>query len=192
MSARLLAAGILAALLCGCAQLGSSPGAASRPLMPVLDVPQLSRQCEEGLARARQLIAAMESGGGDFFAQWNELQIAIEDARNPISVLGSLHPDKAVRDAAEPCLQKYTVLYTGIFQSEKLFARVSAASATTPAQAKLRRNLVEGFEDSGVALPPDKRARAKQIFERLEELRQEYDRNVRDDPTRDTFTAAEK
>ena len=191
MSARLPAAGILAALLAGCAQLGPSPGAAARPLMPVLDVPQLARQCEEGLARARQLIAAMESGGGDFFAQWNELQIAIEDARNPISVLGSLHPDKAVRDAAEPCLQKYTVLYTGIFQSEKLFARVSAASAATPAQAKLKRNLVEGFEDSGVALPPAKRSRALAIFTRLEELRQAFERNVREDKTVVVFTPAE-
>src|SRR6185312_16567017 len=47
------------------------------------------------------------------------------------------------------------------------------------------------FEDSGVTLPPGKRARAKEIFDRLEVLRQDFDRAIRDDKTRVTFTAAE-
>ncbi|HEY4997579.1 MAG TPA: M3 family metallopeptidase, partial [Usitatibacter sp.] len=56
---------------------------------------------------------------------------------------------------------------------------------------KLKRDLIEGFEDSGVALPPDKRARAKAIFDRLEELRESFDRDIRDDPTTVTFTPDE-
>ena len=43
-------------------------------------------------------------------------------------------------------------------------------------QAKLRKDLIEGFEDTGAALPPQKRARAKAIFDKLEELRQAFDR----------------
>jgi len=58
-------------------------------------------------------------------------------------------------------------------------------------ERKLKKDLIEGFEDSGVALPADKRKRAKEIFDKLEELRQVFDRNVRDDPTKVTFTAAE-
>ncbi|MGZ5102203.1 MAG: M3 family metallopeptidase, partial [Usitatibacter sp.] len=130
-------------------------------------------------------------GAGAIFAEWNRLQIAIEDVINPIYLLGSVHPDKAVRDAAEPCLQTYTTLGTEIFQDEKLFRRVQAARPANAHQEKLKRDLLEGFEDSGVALPAEKRDRAKAIFDRLEELRQAYDRNVRDDPTRVTFTPAE-
>ncbi len=115
----------------------------------------------------------------------------IEDTLIPIYLLSNVHPDKASRDAAEPCLQKYTALQTEIFQDEKLFARVNAAPPMNPHQAKLKKDLLEGFEDSGVALPPAKRARAKEIFDKLETLRQEFDRAIRDDPRKVTFTPAE-
>ncbi|MGZ5673987.1 MAG: M3 family metallopeptidase [Usitatibacter sp.] len=167
--------------------------APTRPLAPLYDAAGVTRACEAGLASAHREISAMEAkrGAGAIFAEWNRLQIAIEDVINPIYLLGSVHPDKAVRDAAEPCLQTYTTLGTEIFQDEKLFRRVQAARPANAHQEKLKRDLLEGFEDSGVALPAEKRDRAKAIFDRLEELRQAYDRNVRDDPTRVTFTPAE-
>jgi thimet oligopeptidase len=164
-----------------------------RPTATLYDAPGITRACDTVLAQGRKAIAAMEAkaGGAGIFDEWNRLQVALEDVVNPIYLLGNVHPDKAVRDAHEPCLQKYTALSTDLFQNEKLYKRVQAARATTAAQVKLKRDLLDGFEDSGVALPPDKRARAKQIFDKLEELRQAYDRNVRDDPTRVTFTPAE-
>jgi thimet oligopeptidase len=185
----------LATLLAAAAVLPLAATAAvpQRPLAPLHDAAGVTKACESGLERTRKTIAALEArrGAGAIFDEWNKLQIAIEDVINPIYLLGSVSPDKAVRDAAEPCLQKYTALGTDLFQSEKLFARVAAAQPRNPHQVKLKKDLMEGFEDSGVALPPDKRARAKAIFEKLEELRQAYDRNVRDDPTRVTMTPAE-
>ena len=180
------AAALLAAL--------AAPAAAeARVLMAVPDAATLAKSCDAGIAKARRTIAAMERerGPGRIFDEWNRLAIAIEDVGAPAYLLSSVHPDKAVRDAAEPCLQKFTTLNTDLFQSEKLFRRVEAARPANPRQAKLRKDLLEGFEDSGAALPPEKRARAKAIFDALEELRQAYDRNVRDDPTKVTFTAAE-
>ena len=167
--------------------------APARPLVPLHDAAAITRACDEGLARHRKTIAALEAkaGAGAIFTEWNRLQIEMENVINPIYLLGSVHPDKAVRDAAEPCLQKYTSLSTELFQNEKLYARVNAAKAANPRQAKLKKDLLEGFEDNGVTLPPDKRARAKEIFDKLEELRQVYERNVRDDPTKVTFTPSE-
>ena len=186
---RLLAAA-LAAAFPAFALAASAP---SRPTATLYDAAGVTRACDAVIDKARKSVAAMESkaGGAGFFDEWNRLQISLEDVVNPIYLLGNVHPDKAIRDAHEPCLQKYTTLSTELFQNEKLFKRVQAAKPATPAQAKLRKDLVEGFEDSGVALPPDKRKRAKEIFEKLEELRQVYDRNVRDDPTKVTFTPAE-
>jgi thimet oligopeptidase len=185
--ARAVATAALVALL-------ALPAAASaRALMAVPDAAGLAKSCDAGIAQARRTMAAMERerGPGRIFDEWNRLAIAIEDVGAPAYLLSSVHPDKAVRDAAEPCLQKFTTLNTDLFQSEKLFRRVEAARPANPRQAKLRKDLLEGFEDSGAALPPEKRARAKAIFDELEELRQAYDRNVRDDPTKVTFTPAE-
>lgn len=175
-----------------CLSLSAAAQSSPRPQVPLLDAPGLTKACEAMLARARKAIAAMEAkkGPAGVFGEWNRLQIGLEDI-GPIYLLGSVHPDKAVRDAAEPCLQKYTALSTEINQNEKLFLRLSAARPAGKVQAELKKDVLEGFEDSGVALPPDKRKRAKEIFDKLEELRQAYDRNIRDDPTRVTFTAAE-
>jgi thimet oligopeptidase len=167
--------------------------APQRPLAPLYDAPGVARACERGIARTQSAIKQMEAkkGAGTIFDEWNRLSIGIEDVLNPIYLLGSVSPDKAVRDAAEPCLQKFTTLQADLFQDEKLFARVNAAKPANPRQAKLKKDLLEGFEDTGVALPPDKRKRAKEIFEKLEELRQAFDRNIRDDPTKVTFKPAE-
>ena len=175
------------------AALGASAAEPQRHLVKLWNAAQVTAACDAGLAQARKTIAAMEKkkGAGAIFDEWNRLQIALEDVVNPIYLLGNVHPDKAVRDASEPCLQKYTALSTDLFQNEKLFARVRAARPAGAHQAKFRKDLLEGFEDSGVALPPDKRARAKQIFDRLEELRQDFDRSIREDPTKVTFTPAE-
>ena len=164
------------------------PAAAQQPagpLLPLHDPASLTATCEAALAKGREMVAKMESGSGGagYLAEWNALQIALEDPLYPISNLGNLHPDKAVRDAAEPCLQKYTAFNTDLFQSEKLYARVRDIQPAHPREAKLKKNLIEGFEDSGVALPPDKRARAKEISSRLEQLRQAFERTVREDPT---------
>jgi len=189
VSALRLAPAAFAALLAA-ASFGAD---AARPLLRVYDAKGLAKACDDGIARARRTMAAMEAkqGPAGIFAEWNRLAIQIEDVGAPIYLLSNVHPDKAARDAAEPCLQKFTTLNTDLFQSEKLYRRVEGAKPANPHQAKLRKDLIEGFEDSGAALPPEKRARAKEIFDKLEELRQAYDRNVRDDPTKVVFTPAE-
>ncbi|HXF80774.1 MAG TPA: M3 family metallopeptidase [Usitatibacter sp.] len=171
----------------------AAPRAPDRPLLTVYDAAGIKQACDEGLARHRKAIAAMDAkkGPGTILREWNNLSIDIENVINPIYLLSNVHPDKAARDAAEPCLSAYTALQTEIFQDEKLHARVNALQPANPHQAKMKKDLMEGFEDSGVTLPPGKRARAKEIFDRLEVLRQDFDRAIRDDKTRVTFTAAE-
>jgi thimet oligopeptidase len=184
----------IATTLAATAAIAATPAAKpARPLIGTYDAATVTRLCDEGLARARASLARMESrkGGKGFPDEWNRLQIEIEDVVNPIYLMGSVHPDKTVRDAADPCLAKYTTLSTDIFQSEKLFARVKAIDPANPRQRKLKKDLVEGFEDSGVALPPAERKRAKEIFDRLEVLRQEFDRSVREDTTKVVMTPAD-
>ena len=67
------------------------------------------------------------------------------------------------------------------FRTKKLYRRIQSATPQNAHQAKLRKDLVEGFEDTGVTLPAEKRLRAREIIDRLEDLRQAFGRNVRDD-----------
>ena len=182
-----------AALALALALVAAAPAAEARALMPVYDAAGITRACDAGLAKARRMIAAMQArrAPAGIFDEWNRLAIVMEDVGAPIYLLSNVHPDKAAREAAEPCLLKFTTLNTDLFQSEKLFARVEAAKPANAHQAKLRKDLLEGFEDSGASLAPEKRKRAKEIFDQLEQLRQAYDRNVRDDATKVVFKPGE-
>jgi len=163
------------------------------PLMPMYDAAGAKQACEAGLAKVKKTIDAMAArrGPGAILSEWNQLFIAMEDASNALSLYATVHPDAAVRAAAEDCDQKFTTVNTDLYQNEKLYARLKAVKAPNPRAAKLQRDLLQGFEDSGVSLPPDKRARAKELAEKMEELRQAFERNVRDDKTTVTFTAQE-
>lgn len=164
----------------------------ARPLIPILDAAGVVKICDTSLARAAAMAKTLEGNrSGDFFDQWNRLQIVVEDMAGPISLLNNVSPDKAVRDKSDGCLQTLNTFNTQLFQNENIYKRVLAAKTSNPQQVKLKRDLIEGFEDTGVTLPVAKRARMKAILDRLEVLRQDFDRNVREDPTKVVVTADE-
>ena len=123
--------------------------------------------------------------------QWDAIAIALENIEGPIAILNNVHPDKSVRDAADAAVRSLSSFQVEVFQNEALYQRVQAVRPTTPAETQLRKDLVESFEDTGVTLPPDRRARAKAIADQLTALAQEFARNLRDNQTRMAFTPAE-
>ena len=191
---RTLRAMVLAAALAAAAAHAAAPRHPTVPLHTAADIPAL---CDAGLARARQAVAGLEAlplaraGVKTVFHALNAMQVAVEDVEGPIYLLSNVSPDKAVREAAEACLLKYSEFGTDWLQSEKLYRRVLAVRAATAVDRKLKKDLTDAFEDTGVALSPEKRARMKDIIQKLEEARQEFERNVRDNKTRMTFTPDE-
>jgi thimet oligopeptidase len=133
----------------------------------------------------------MRKGSSTIFKEWNRLGMAIDDVLGQADLLVNVHPVQEVRSAGQVCLQKVTSLNTELFQNAILFARVSQARPISEQQAKFKKDLIGGFEDSGVTLQPFKRERAKEIFDKLTELDQLFRRNVRDDSTNVTFMPEE-
>ena len=160
-----------------------------RATIPVFDADQLKNAASGALEEARKRFAAIESVPLEnatpetILDAWDEANIVLEDAFGPISLLNSVHPDAAVRDAGDQALIDESVFLTELFQNENLFARVRGLEPATPAQKQLQKDLIEAFEDSGVALPPDKRARFKEISEKVTELSQEFAKNIRENKT---------
>lgn len=149
------------------------------PLPPVLDARQIEERCDRALVEARAEVTRMEKRkGGDVFAEWNRLQIGVEDIAWPGALFGMVHTDKAARDAGDACYARSLELDTEMLQSAPLFRRVREAQADNPRRARLKQDLLDRFEDAGVALPSAKRARVKEIRAALESLRQRFFRNV--------------
>jgi thimet oligopeptidase len=184
-------------LLCGLAAvlLASMP-AAARVTLPIQDAPGVEKACKDGLARARAGVAELErmaSGrpSGEVLRAWDRVTIARENFENVDDLMSNVSPDKAVRTAADACLLESNRFSSELFQNEKLYKRILAVKPASPIEAKMRKDILDAFEDTGVSLPPEKRARMKQILDRLEEIRQEFGRDIRDNKTRLTFTPEE-
>ena len=167
-----------------------------RTMIPILDAPTVTAACTQAITDARDTynkFAAMpvDTVNADLLNKWDAASIALENIVGPAAILANVHTDKPTRDAAEDCLVRVSSLQTDIFQNEELYKRVAAIAPSSPVQEKFKRDLVEGFEDSGVALPKEKRARAKEISDRIALLSQEFGKNVRENSTKLTFSLAE-
>src|SRR2546427_5950456 len=165
-----------------------------RATIPIFTGEELTRVSAEALAEAGRRFAAigdvpLEAANAEsIFDAWDRAGMALEDAFGPISLLNSVHPEGDVRDAGDRALIDESVFLTELFQNERLFERVRRVVPVTSAQKQLKKDLLEAFEDSGVALPPDKRERFKAISEKLTELSQEFARNIRENKTVLRFT----
>jgi len=168
-----------------------------RTTIPIYTAEELSATAARVLAEARERVAAIAAMPIDgltaeaVFDAWDAMSIAIEDGFGPIWLLNSVHPEAAVRDAADRVVIDESVFMTELFQNEALYERVRAVTASTGAQRQYRKDLLEAFEDSGVSLAPEKRQRFREISERLTELSQEFSKNIRENKTLLRFTPDE-
>jgi len=173
------------------------PAVVDRPTIPVFTGPELTAASDAALEEARRRIREIEAipvEGADAHSildEWDRVNIILEDAFGPISLLNSVHSEKSVRDAADVALVKESIFMTEVFQNEALYERVRHVVPHSIAQKQLRKDLLEAFEDSGVSLPAEKRQRYKEISERLTELSQEFARNIRENKTTVRFTREE-
>src|ERR1700741_1181997 len=173
------------------------PEAAERATIPLLDAAEDVRVAEEALAPSRERRSRIESLPLDeadverVLDVWDDTGTILENSFGVISLLNSVHPDKSVRDACDGALVQESIFLTEVFQNEAFYARVMRVRPHSIAARELHKHLLEAFEDSGVSLAPEKRARFKEISERLTELGQEFARNVRENDTHLRFTPEE-
>ena len=165
-----------------------------RPFVPLLKAEEIFPFCERGLAGLKKQVAAMERKkpgtvpARKLFIEWNNLQIAFEDLQGPVEILNNVSPDPKVRSNAETCLVEVSKFGTDLYQSAKLYARFAAAKPIDAIDRKLRQDVMESFEDTGVSLPPEKKTRMKEILARMEVLSQEFARNIRDNNEKLAFS----
>jgi thimet oligopeptidase len=190
----LAAAAVACALACTVAN-GAMP--APHPRIPLWDATAMDKACDRTLEIARKRVSTLErlplsqATARRVYKAWDGLQILIEDTQGPVELLANVSPDPATRSAAEACQLRLAVLGTELLQNEKIYARIQRTAPADAVDRKLRKDLIEAFEDTGVALPPEKRARMKDILKRLEEVRQAFERNIRDNKTRLAFSPEE-
>ncbi len=154
---------------------------------------QVRQACDTGLKgaglRLRQLEKEPASPG--WIGRYDEFYSWVEDVHGPIEFIRNVHPDPRVRDAAEACELRWQDFLTGVGQNPRLYQAARDSVAADDIYHEALRLTLEGFEDSGVGLSPPDRAKAKRLVNRIGELGQKFDMNVRDGTTRLAFTPEE-
>jgi len=174
-------------------------GAHAAPALPAPNFPSyagvsdVQTRCDAGLKGAKQLVQSLEKRKIDkgWLAAFDDLTVYLEDHQNPNDFILNVHPDKAVRDAAQECSLRWADFGSSLGQNEKIYRALQKAPKADGIDAEFVRLASGQFEDSGVALPKPKRERAKQILDKLTELDQQFNKNIRDAGTRVAFTEAE-
>lgn len=172
----------------------SAVGAAKRPAFPRFDsAAAVQAACDAGLAAAARKVRWLERQAPtpSWVAAYDDLNAVIEDASGPVTFIVNVHPDPAVRDAAQACEQRWQTFQSTLGQNAKLYRAARAVRPRDAIDRALLKEAIDNFEESGVGLPPPQRQRAKVINDRIGELGQQFSRVLRDDTTKLPFTEAE-
>jgi oligopeptidase A len=143
------------------------------------------------LAENRALIERISAPGVP--ATWRDFVQPLEDANERLhrawGVVGHLNAvmnNPELREAYNSNLPKVTQYYTDIGQHPGLYAQFKALrngpefAALTRAQKKIVENELRDFRLGGAELPPAKKARFKEISERLSQLSSRFSDNLLD------------
>jgi len=185
----LAVAGLLAAGLIQ-AQASQLPSPAFPQFKSAADIKQA---CDSGLADAALRLKALEKRKPDagWINAFDRFAADNEDAGNAIDFLQYVAVDGALRDAAQACGLRWSEFFSALNQNPTIYKALKAAPAKDAIDRELKRVNLEQFEAGGVALPPAKRARAKEILDKLTALEQQFNKNIRDANTQVRFTEAE-
>ncbi len=175
------------------AQAAGGGAALPHPQIPLLDAGAIEALCDKTIDGFRATQKTMEAVGSSkgVFDEWNNLSLAMSELDGPLSLIANVSTDKATRDAADACELKIQPFGTELFQSEALHRRVREARPVDAVQTQYRQDLLESFEDAGVTLPPEKRARVREIQRKITDLALQFEKNIRDDDTKVVMTPAE-
>jgi thimet oligopeptidase len=177
----------------------AKPASAAEPALPGPPFPrfdsvaQVDAACQAGLDGANERVRALEKRkpGLDWLRAWDALYGWQEDTSGALIFLKNVHPEQAIRSAAEACELKWQDFQSTLGLNARIYQIGRQSKFADPIDRRAAQVALEGFEDSGVGLPEDKRNRAKEISDRITELSQQFTKNIRDSHVRVLFTEAE-
>ena len=143
------------------------------------------RASSEDLQRARAAVAQLKSQPPSLqsLGAWDVATAALSDASARASLLRSVHPDGAMRDAGERCEQEAEALSTELALDPEVYgplSRVDASGQDAATRWYLFR-VLRDFRRAGVDKDAQTRGRVRALNEELVRIGQEFQRNIRDD-----------
>lgn len=172
--------------------LGICIGAMAQNIPPTLKVPiptftaqQIPALCQSHIQRAKGLQVNLRKVSPSMFMEkWNELSLGLDRFSGQMGLIANVSPEKTLRSAAEKCGLELSKFAVELFQDTQLYTLIKKTEGVDGIDAKLKEDLIYGFEKSGAGLSPKGQARYKVIVAQMEKITQDFNRNIRDNPTK--------
>ncbi|MCC6134964.1 MAG: oligopeptidase A [Candidatus Contendobacter sp.] len=171
----------------------------TNPLLTAIDLPSFAAIQPEHVepaidhlltanrAAIEQLLAASAEPTWDMLIQpLEELDDRLNRAWSPVSHLNAVQDSPTLRAAYNACLPKLSAYHTelgqhqGLYQAYQRIANGPEYARLDAAQRKVIDDALRDFRLSGIALPPEQRARYKGIQQELASLSAKFSENTLD------------
>ena len=161
---------------------------AFRSILPEHVEPAIDTILAENRAALAERLARLPENPtwDEFIVPLQELEMRLDAAWSPVRHLNSVMNTEALRAAHNACLPKLSDYGTEISHNTELFKAFDRISQSadfigfSSDRRKLVRDALRDFHLSGVDLPPEAKARFREIESRLSELTSRYEENVLD------------
>ncbi len=159
----------------------SWPGSADKNASEYLD------NCRTDYVNARSFMDNLSNQHKTYttpalLAAINDLDTLLDKQMNLAGLYANVHPNPAIRTAAEQCEQNLVSLISEISLSRPLYNRISAVDLTQ-LNAEDRRfveHMLRDYRRSGVDKDDATRARIKVLNEEINLIGQQFDKNIRE------------
>jgi thimet oligopeptidase len=153
----------------------------------------LTTRTTDQLDAVREIVAAIKADrprrADELLERWNALNTALGNAFAAAGLFQQVHPDAAVREQAEQAELAAAKLLTDLSLDREVYDLMvvddaeSRVSGLDDDAERVRNFALRDFRRSGVDREPAVRDRVRALNERLTELGQTFQRNIRDDDT---------
>ena len=140
---------------------------------------------DEHRATLQTVLAETTPTWNNTVAVLEQMQHRLSRIWSPVGHLNSVMNNDELRAAYNACLPLLSAWHTELGQNEKLYRAYEyiqqhEAATLDEAQKQVLNHALRDFKLAGVALPADKKARYKELMERLTTLHAKFEENVLD------------
>ena len=153
----------------------------------------LTTRTGDQLDTVRDLVARLKKDrprrAADLLDRWNEITLALGNAAAAAALFQQVHPDAPIREQAEQAQLEVSKLVTDLSLDREIYDLMvvddaeERFSGLDDEAERVRNFALRDFRRAGVDREPEVRERVRAINERMTELGQEFERNIRDDDT---------
>lgn len=157
-------------------------------LADVTTAEAMTTRCSEEESNFRTHLTTLEAFAetptiAEYYRSLDSLYASISTVSSIASSLGGVHPNEALRSAAEACEQLLAKVSTDMSLSRPLYdavSRIDSAGADAATKFSIEKLLLS-FRLSGVDRSDEARERIRALKDEIIGIGQEFDRNIRED-----------